>query len=84
MIYVDKRATNEIRSQAQGFLVLVTQGLGLGLGAKLFFAWVVMNTKEGVPDWYNIWLYPALFAAGVMVIFFLFFWDKVEQPTSKK
>lgn len=83
MIYVDKKSTQDIRSQAQGFLVLVTQGLGLGLGAKLFFAWVTMNTKEGVPDWYNIWLYPALFAAGVMVIFFLFFWDKGESPNDE-
>ncbi|MDY7108570.1 MAG: MFS transporter, partial [Planctomycetota bacterium] len=28
-IYTDKKATKEIRSQAQGFLVLVTQGIGL-------------------------------------------------------
>ena len=39
--------------------MLVTQGLGLGLGSKLFFAWVMMNTEDGVPDWHNIWLYPA-------------------------
>jgi nucleoside transporter len=76
MIYVDKRATQDIRHQAQGFLVLVTQGLGLGLGAKLFFAHVQMNTHDGVRDWETIWLYPAVFAAGVMVIFFLLFWDR--------
>lgn len=34
-IYTDQRCTKEIRSQAQGLLVLVTQGLGLGLGAQL-------------------------------------------------
>jgi len=78
MIYVDKRATKDIRHQAQGFLVLVTQGLGLGLGSKLFFAHVMMNSPDGVPDWKAIWLYPCLFAAGVMVIFFLFFWDRVD------
>ena len=81
MIYVDKRATNEIRNQAQGFLVLVTQGLGLGLGSKLFFAWVMMNTEDGVSGWHDIWLYPALFAAGVMLIFFLFFWDSTDTDT---
>jgi nucleoside transporter len=79
MIYVDKRATQDIRGQAQGFLVLVTQGLGLGLGAKLFFAHVLMNTKDGVADWQMIWLYPCLFAAAVMVIFFLLFWDRVSN-----
>ncbi|MFG0259579.1 MAG: MFS transporter, partial [Phycisphaerales bacterium JB041] len=40
MIYVDKAAPTTIRGQAQGFLVLVTQGLGLGIGAKVFF-WLV-------------------------------------------
>lgn len=79
MIYVDKRATQDIRNQAQGFLVLVTQGLGLGLGAKLFFAHVSANTVDGVADWYKIWLYPCLFAAAVMVIFYLFFWDNVDE-----
>ncbi|MFO0791628.1 MAG: MFS transporter [Pirellulales bacterium] len=86
MIYVDKRASVDIRHQAQGFLVLVTQGLGLGLGSKLFFAHVLMNTHDGTPDWHAIWLYPSLFAAGVMVIFFLFFWDRAddEQAVSRE
>jgi MFS family permease len=79
MIYVDKRATQDIRHQAQGFLVLVTQGLGLGLGGKLISGHVAMHTRDGQPDWYTIWLYPALFAAGVMVIFFLLFWDRIDS-----
>jgi nucleoside transporter len=79
MIYVDKRATQDIRHQAQGFLVLVTQGLGLGLGAKLFFAHVLMNSPGGAPDWKTIWLWPCVFAAAVMVIFFLFFWDRLDR-----
>jgi hypothetical protein len=79
MIYVDKRAGVEIRHQAQGFLVLVTQGLGLGLGAKLFFAHVLMHTKDGVADWQTIWLYPCNFAAGVMLIFGLLFWDRTNE-----
>jgi nucleoside transporter len=79
MIYVDKRASQDIRNQAQGFLVLVTQGLGLGLGSKIFFAHVLMNTHDGVMDWRTIWLYPCLFAAAVMGIFFLLFWDRVGQ-----
>jgi hypothetical protein len=83
MIYVDKRATQDIRHQAQGLLVLVTQGLGLGLGSKLFFAHVLMNSPGGVPDWKTIWLYPCLFAAGVMVVFFLFFWDRVDDRRRK-
>ena len=79
MIYVDKKAPADITNQAQGFLVLVTQGLGLGIGAKLFFAHVVMNTTDGSPDWYTIWLYPAVFAAIVLVVFILLFWDRGEK-----
>ncbi|MEZ6101442.1 MAG: MFS transporter [Pirellulaceae bacterium] len=79
MIYADKRAPKDIRNQAQGFLVLVTQGLGLGLGAKLFFAHVLMNTNDGVQDWYTIWLYPAVFAAAVLVAFYALFWDKLSD-----
>jgi nucleoside transporter len=83
MIYVDKRATTGIRNQAQGFLVLVTQGLGLGLGAKLFFAHVLMNTNDEVVDWYTVWLYPAVFAGAVLLIFAAFFWDKSAPEVSE-
>jgi nucleoside transporter len=79
MIYVDKRASLDIRHQAQGFLVFVTQGLGLGLGSKLFFAHVLMNSPGGVADWRTIWFYPCLFAAAVMVLFFLLFWDRPDN-----
>jgi len=34
-IYTDKKCSKDIRGQAQGMLVLVTQGLGLGLGAQI-------------------------------------------------
>jgi nucleoside transporter len=78
MIYVDKRSTHDIRHQAQGFLVFVTQGLGLGIGSKLFFAHVLMNTHDGVVDWKTVWLYPCIFAGAVMALFFLLFWDRAE------
>jgi len=81
MIYVDKRAPVSIRNQAQGFLVLMTQGLGLGIGAKLFFAHVLMHTSaSGVVDWKTVWLYPAGFAAAVMVFFALFFKNDTHSP----
>ena len=82
MIYVDKKASSEVRNQAQGFLVLVTQGLGLGLGAKLFFAHVTQNTVDGVVDWKAVWQTPALFALAILAIFFVCFWDKPETQAS--
>ncbi len=44
-IYVERRAPAEIRAQAQGFLVLVTQGLGLGVGAQVIQAIERRNTS---------------------------------------
>jgi nucleoside transporter len=43
-IYTDKKCTKEIRGQAQGLLVLVTQGLGLGIGAQIMQRVVANNT----------------------------------------
>jgi len=80
MIYADKKAPQDVRNQAQGFLVLVTQGLGLGLGAKLFSAFVMLNTAADgtTTDWYTIWRYPAMFAGVILVVFYLLFWDRIS------
>ena len=83
MIYVDKKAPTEIRNQAQGFLVLVTQGLGLGIGAKLFFAHVVMNTNDGTANWYEIWLTPAVMAGIILIVFYLLFHDKEVSKSTE-
>ncbi len=45
-IYTDKRAPEKIRAQAQGFLVLMTQGLGLGLGAPIMQRILNANKAE--------------------------------------
>ena len=34
-IYVDQKSTPAVRGQAQGFLVLVTYGLGMFVGAQV-------------------------------------------------
>ena len=49
-IYTDKKCTPEIRGQAQGFLVLVTQGLGLGLGAQIMNRIVGSYTPEAATE----------------------------------
>ncbi|MCW5768206.1 MAG: nucleoside permease [Phycisphaeraceae bacterium] len=75
-IYVDQKSNPAIRGQAQGFLVLVTQGLGLGIGAQVMGRVASANTTEGVRDWGTIWVIPCAFAAVVLVIFFLAFSEK--------
>lgn len=81
-IYTDKKCSKEIRGQAQGMLVLVTQGLGLGIGAQVVGRIVGAYTSTGetpTTDWGSFWLVPAAMAGVVMILFALLFNDrKVE------
>ncbi|MGQ0627900.1 MAG: MFS transporter [Phycisphaerales bacterium] len=73
-IYVNRVAPPELRSQAQGFLVLVTQGLGLGFGAFAVGKLVEHATSPALGlNWQQVWVVSALFAAVVMVLFVAFF-----------
>jgi hypothetical protein len=85
-IYTDKRAPKEIRGQAQGLLVLLTYGLGLGLGGKLVglygghvFAGAT-TAAERLALFRQFWIWPAAFAAGVLVLFTLLFRDDSNEP----
>ncbi len=73
-VYVDRRARPEIRGQAQSFLVLVTQGLGMLIGAQVMTHVVVTNSPAGAPvDWAVVWLWPCLGAAAILLSFVLLF-----------
>lgn len=76
-IYVDKKSTPAVRGQAQGFLVLATYGIGMLIGAQVagnvynrFLAGAASLTLE---QWARFWIFPASFAAAVLVFFALFF-----------
>ncbi|GIV60764.1 MAG: hypothetical protein KatS3mg043_1853 [Rhodothermaceae bacterium] len=85
-IYVDKKSTPAIRGQAQGFLVLVTYGVGMLIGAQV--AGNVYNGFLGAAEaltraqWQEFWYFPAGFAAAVLLFFILTFKDRVvpEEP----
>jgi len=81
-IYTDKKASKNIRGAAQGFLVLITQGLGLGIGAQIMGRIVNANITDTEHAWQTIWLIPAIFSAGVAMIFFLFFHDRISVSHS--
>lgn len=82
-IYVDKKADVSIRGQAQGFLVLVTLGLGMFIGAQAaghLAATIVTETGEAaLAQWRTFWAIPSIGAAVIMVIFAIFFNDKVDR-----
>ena len=85
-IYVDKKSTPGIRGQAQGFLVLVTYGVGMFIGAQVagavFNRFLAGGNALALPVWQQFWYIPAAFALGVLVFFIVAFRDKAgaDQP----
>ena len=76
MIYTDKKANPEIRGQAQSLIVMLTQGLGLGIGAQAFGWWTTQCTSGDAIDFSKFWYIPAAFALVVMLFFAVSFWDR--------
>jgi nucleoside transporter len=79
-IYVDKKSSPAVRGQAQGFLVLVTYGVGMLIGAQVagnvFNRFLAGSTALTLDQWRSFWYLPAAFAAGVLVLFALTFRDR--------
>ncbi|HET6566468.1 MAG TPA: nucleoside permease [Rhodothermales bacterium] len=86
-IYVDKKSTPAIRSQAQGFLVLLTYGVGMLIGTQI--AGAVYNGFLGTSpaltlgQWESFWWLPAAFAVLVLIFFLAFFRDDVSGTEDK-
>ncbi|MFI4861261.1 MAG: MFS transporter [Phycisphaerales bacterium JB063] len=82
-IYTDRKAGPKIRGQAQGFLVLVTQGIGMLIGAqiagKLFAANTTVTDAGDVIDWGAFWLIPCIMAGVIAVLFLALFWDRTKK-----
>jgi len=88
-IYVDKKSTPAIRGQAQGFLVLVTYGVGMFIGAqiagKVYGSFLAPGaTNLTLPQWNQFWWLPAGFAALVLVFFTLFFKAERTKPVDQQ
>ena len=77
-VYVDRKAPIRVRAAAQGFIALVTLGLGMFVGARVSGLVVEHYSFPGVDGamqhhWGEIWLMPAVAAAVVLVLFAFFF-----------
>ncbi len=83
-IYIDKKADKSIRASAQGFIALVTYGVGLGLGSFISGKTVDLFTSEGVKNWPYFWWSPAIFAAAVALLFALTFKDTAAEAKVQK
>lgn len=79
-IYTDSKAGEKVKSAAQGLITLATYGVGMLIGfwvaGKITDEYLV---SEGVHNWQSIWVFPAIFAAVVLVLFLLLFKnEKIE------
>jgi len=72
-IYVDQKAPEEMRANAQGFIAILTYGIGMLIGNRLIGAWVKYQTVDDVTDWKAVWLMPAVFALVIAVAFAIWF-----------
>ena len=81
-IYTDKIAPPQIRSQAQGMLVLFTLGLGMFIGSLVAGEANVHYTVNGKTDWQSLWAGPAIASAVVLVLFTLLFRDRRDGNVS--
>jgi nucleoside transporter len=86
-IYVDKKSTPAIRGQAQGFLVLVTYGVGMLIGAQIagrvYNSFLGGATSLTLDQWRSFWIFPAAFAAGVLIFFAAFFRAPAREGTAQ-
>lgn len=80
-VYIDKKASIEIRAQAQGMFVFIAYGVGQGLGALAagFIFNNIMTDTSSLSQWQQFWTIPLLFAAVVSVLFLFGFKEKEEK-----
>lgn len=72
-IYTDAKAGEKFKSAAQGLITLATYGVGMLIGAQISGVVVDKFITEGSHDWRQIWIYPAVFAFVVLILFTVFF-----------
>ena len=72
-IYVDQKAPADLRAAAQGLIAFVTLGVGMFIGSYLSGMVVDLYATSAGHAWEKIWIVPAAGAAGVLVLFGLFF-----------
>ena len=77
-VYVDKKAPENLRSQAQGMMFLMTFGLGTIVG-NFVVDWLrqANKTADGETNWIPVWMAMTIASAVMTIAFFLLFHDKI-------
>ncbi len=77
-IYIDKKAPAELKAQAQGFIFLVTFGVGLLVGNFISRQIIEINSHSGVYNWNSIWGITTIMSIVLAVLMMIFFRKEKE------
>jgi nucleoside transporter len=80
-VYMDQKATPGIRAQAQGLFVLISYGIGQGIGTLVsgwMFKTIMAGTEPTLEQWKVFWTIPLVFAVIVSVMFGFGFKEEVN------
>ena len=78
-IYTDSKAGPKIKSAAQGLITLATYGVGMLVGFYITGKITDANIVGKGHDWSSVWIFPAIFAVVVFIIFAMLFKnEKIE------
>ena len=82
-IFVDRRAPKEMRAQAQGFVFLMTFGVGLLIGNFACDALINAYTVDGVRQWQPVWTWTTVASAVVLILFAALFHSSLAGKKSE-
>ncbi len=83
-IYVDEEAPADIRASAQGFLGMVTLGLGMFFGSLMAGYTKDWATVAEVTNWFKLWMVPFAGALVSIILFMIFFREPVRKNGNNK
>jgi nucleoside transporter len=83
-IYTNSKAGAAYKSSAQGLITLATYGIGMLIGFSVAGQVTQAYTTAAGADWTQIWLFPAGFAAVVLVLFALIFKNETLAVSAEK
>jgi nucleoside transporter len=85
-IYINKKTPDDLKSQGQGFIFLVTFGLGLLVGniidGQIINIFLDNSNGARVYDWDSIWGVTSIMSIALLVAFILLFKDDVAEKAS--
>jgi nucleoside transporter len=69
-----------VNAQAQGMLTLFTYGVGMLLGSQIgALLYAQLPAAATIADWHGMWVYPAVAAAAIALLFQLTFRDTTKD-----